>query len=91
MSWLSYLFDKTLHNSPTFYTRLVYCLRLCGDNRHHSTFVQIYFEHLLGNLQCMQCSGSVIQGQLQEWTEHSTLNFENLKSVEISKNIFNIT
>ena len=31
-----------------------------------------------------------IQGQLQEWTEHSTLIFENLKPVEISKNIFNI-
>jgi hypothetical protein len=32
----------------------------------------------------------VDQGQLQEWTEHSTLIFENLKPVEISKNIFNI-
>jgi hypothetical protein len=30
------------------------------------------------------------QGQLQEWMEHSTLIFENLKPVEISKNIFNI-
>ena len=30
------------------------------------------------------------QGELQEWTEHSTLIFENLKPVEISKNIFNI-
>ena len=30
------------------------------------------------------------QGQLQRWTEHSTLIFKNLKSVEISKNIFNI-
>ena len=30
------------------------------------------------------------QGQLQRWTEHSTLIFENLKPVEISKNIFNI-
>ena len=29
------------------------------------------------------------QGQLQTWTEHSTLIFENLKPVEISKNIFN--
>jgi hypothetical protein len=29
------------------------------------------------------------QGQLQEWTEHSTLIFENLKPVEISKNLFN--
>ena len=28
------------------------------------------------------------QGQLQEWTEHSTLNFENVKPVEISKNNF---
>ena len=27
------------------------------------------------------------QGQLQRWTEHSTLIFENLKPVEISKNI----
>ena len=26
------------------------------------------------------------QGQLQEWTEHFTLIFENLKPVEISKN-----
>ena len=25
------------------------------------------------------------QGQLQRWTEHSTLIFENLKPVEISK------
>ena len=32
----------------------------------------------------------VIQGLLQRWTEHSTLIFENLKPVEISKNIFNI-
>ena len=30
------------------------------------------------------------QGLLQRWTEHSTLIFENLKPVEISKNIFNI-
>ena len=30
------------------------------------------------------------QGQLQRWTEHSTLIFENLKPVEISKNLFNI-
>ena len=30
------------------------------------------------------------QVQLQEWTEHSTLIFKNLKPVEISKNIFNI-
>ena len=30
------------------------------------------------------------QGQLQIWTEHSTLTFENLKPVEISKNHFNI-
>ena len=30
------------------------------------------------------------QGQLQEWTEHSTLIFENLKPVEISKNIFSV-
>ena len=28
----------------------------------------------------------VIQGQLQIWTEHSTLIFENLKPVEKSKN-----
>ena len=30
------------------------------------------------------------QGQLQIWTGHSTLIFENLKPVEISKNHFNI-
>ena len=30
------------------------------------------------------------QGQIEEWTEHSTLIFENLKPVEISKNHFNI-
>ena len=30
------------------------------------------------------------QGQLQRWTEHSTLIFENLKSVEIPKKFFNI-
>ena len=30
------------------------------------------------------------QGQLQEWTEHYTLIFENLKPVEVSKNVFNI-
>ena len=30
------------------------------------------------------------QGQLQEWTEHSTLIFENLKPVEVSKIFFNI-
>jgi hypothetical protein len=30
------------------------------------------------------------QGQLQEWTEHSTLIFQNLKPVEISKNLCNI-
>jgi hypothetical protein len=30
------------------------------------------------------------QGQLQEWTEHSHWFFENLKPVEISKNLFNI-
>ena len=27
------------------------------------------------------------QGQLQRWTEHSTLIFKNLKPVEISKNL----
>ena len=32
----------------------------------------------------------LIQGQLQRWTEHSTLIFENLKPVEISENLFNI-
>ena len=30
------------------------------------------------------------QGQLQIWTEHSTLIFENLKPVEKSKNHFSI-
>ena len=30
------------------------------------------------------------QGQLQRWTEHSKLIFENLKPVEISKTLFNI-
>ena len=30
------------------------------------------------------------QGELQEWTERSTLIFKNPKPVEISKNIFNI-
>ena len=30
------------------------------------------------------------QGQLQRWTEHSTLIFENLKPVEISNIFFNI-
>ena len=30
------------------------------------------------------------QGQLQRWTEHSTLIFENLKLVEKSKNHFSI-
>ena len=30
------------------------------------------------------------KGQLQEWTEHSTLIFENLKPVEISKHLVNI-
>ena len=30
------------------------------------------------------------QGQLQRWTEHSTLIFENLKPVEKSKNHFSI-
>ena len=33
---------------------------------------------------------SLKQGQLQRWTEHSTLIFENLKPVEISKKISNI-
>ena len=33
-------------------------------------------------------NGNIGQGQLQEWTEHSTLIFENLKPVEISKNCF---
>ena len=32
----------------------------------------------------------VRQGQLQRWTEHSTLIFENLKPVEISKKFSNI-
>ena len=31
-----------------------------------------------------------MQGQLQIWTDHSTLIFENLKPVEKSKNNFNI-
>ena len=31
-----------------------------------------------------------VQGQLQEWTEHSKLIFENLKPVENSKNNFSI-
>ena len=35
-------------------------------------------------------SVSTIQGQLQRWTEHSTLIFENLKPVEKSKNHFSI-
>ena len=30
------------------------------------------------------------QGQLQRWTEHSTLIFENLKPVEKSKNNFTV-
>jgi hypothetical protein len=30
------------------------------------------------------------QGQLQRWTEHSTLIFENLKPLEISKSLFYI-
>ena len=34
-------------------------------------------------------SCEISQGLLQRWTEHSTLIFENLKPVEISKNIFN--
>ena len=33
---------------------------------------------------------NINQGQLQRWTEHSTLIFENLKPKEISKNIVNI-
>ena len=37
----------------------------------------------------VQRLGDFSQGQLQRWTEHSTLIFENLKTVEISKNIFN--
>ena len=35
-------------------------------------------------------SASLNQGQLQRWTEHSTLIFENLKPVEKSKNHFSI-
>ena len=34
--------------------------------------------------------GELIQGQLQIWTEHSTLIFENMKPVEKSKNHFSI-
>ena len=37
-----------------------------------------------------QDQSMINQGQLQEWTEHSTLIFENLKPLEISKNLFNI-
>ena len=33
---------------------------------------------------------AIMQGQLQIWTEHSTLIFENLKPVQKSKNHFNI-
>jgi hypothetical protein len=36
------------------------------------------------------CRVDLDQGQLQEWTEHSTLIFQNMKPVEISKNLFNI-
>ena len=55
------------------------------------------------NFYCLQkafkmCNGSFEkiaprasnQGQLQRWTEHSTLIFENLKPVEKSKNHINI-
>ena len=36
----------------------------------------------------IRCLHGVVQGQLQEWTEHSTLIFENLKPLEISKKKF---
>ena len=35
--------------------------------------------------------GQLIQGGASEWRVHSTLIFENLKLIEISKNDFNTT
>jgi hypothetical protein len=37
------------------------------------------------NFLCQIPQSGIIQGQLQRWTEHFTLIFENLKPVEISK------
>ena len=40
------------------------------------------------SMNLLQMAFVIIQGQLQRWTEHSTLIFENLKPVEISKIVF---
>jgi hypothetical protein len=61
----------------------------------YKPILSVYFFSVTTNLRIFQepefdclflCT--VNQGQLQRWTEHSTLIFENLKPVEIIKKLF---
>ena len=79
MQWKHAYFDKD--RGHFLFSCLFHYRQVENNNVRHEKRAKLVHDNLGNTLR---------QGQLQRWTEHSTLIFENLKSVELSKNIVNI-